>query len=106
MGMKALHIRTQYGFYMALAVLGLLGAKFLVSILAGVGLLAGGITGMPFVSYGAADCLIHMASLGLFLSVLRTDGYLQESIQSSSGGRIIKLEDGQLIISLHTRRNK
>jgi len=106
MGMKALHIRTQYGFYMALGVLGLLGAKFLVSILAGVGLLAGGITGMPFVSYGAADCLIHMASLGLFLSVLRTDGYLQESIQSSSGGRIIKLEDGQLIISLHTRRNK
>lgn len=106
MGIKMTKTKSQYGYLMALSMLALLGSKFLVSILGGTGLINGALTGMPFVSYGMSDYLIHMAAIGLFLSVLRTDGYLPEESYKPSSTELFKVEDGKLIIDLGLGRGK
>ena len=64
-------IKTNYGFYLSLAVCTVLATQFITGILINFNFLPPTSAYIPFISYGGVGYVVSMALIGLLLSVWR-----------------------------------
>lgn len=97
--------KSRFGSMLCLGIGTMLAAEFLLCMLTSLGLLPMLSIGMPFLSYGGTEYVIHLAMVGLVLSVRRYHNLVNSGgpTEGKPRERFVRYEDGKLIV--HFRWN-
>ncbi len=97
---KCLAQRSVLGQMVSLAILCTFAAEIILYVATNLGFPLIAPISLPFLSYGNAVLMVHMALAGILLSVFRTgEVYRDSKAAQASQGRRVQWADGKLIIS-------
>jgi cell division protein FtsW (lipid II flippase) len=92
--------KNSFGFLLSSAACISLAGQFIIFVLSNIGIIAPTSGILPLISFGGTGFVTNMILVGIVLSVYRRADIVTEIHQNSCNNRLIRIEDGKLIIDL------